>query len=226
MVRHHVAQRAGGVVELAASLDIERLRDGDLDMVDVIAIPQRLENAVGEPKHQDVLNRLFPEIVVDPIDLALGEHAEDVAIEGLSRGQIDAERLFDDDPPPMPVLFTNEAGVSEPLHDGGEHLCGRREVEQVIAAGVMRLVGLGQKLRQILVGRRVVELALEMVEALGEPIRVAVCVASPTRAGRDPSRGGTSRYPCPSWTRRSRRTLSATALRVEDCEAPGRAGAW
>jgi hypothetical protein len=63
----------------------------------------------------------------------------------LSRGQIDAERLFDDDPPPMPFL-SNEAGVSEPLHNGGKHLCGRREVEEVIAAGVMRLVDLGQKL--------------------------------------------------------------------------------
>ncbi len=124
MVRHHVAQRPRGVVELAASLDIERLRDGDLDMVDVIAIPQRLENAVGEPKHQDVLNRLLPEIVVDPIDLTLGEHAEDVAIEGLSRGQIDAERLLDDDPPPMPFLFANEAGVSEPLHNGANICAG------------------------------------------------------------------------------------------------------
>src|SRR5271168_2005229 len=109
-----------GVIELAASLDIERLRDGDLDMVDVITIPQRLENAIGEPKHQDVLNRLFPEIVVDPVDLALSEHAEDVAIEGLSRRQIDAERLFDYDPPPVPLLFTTEAGVSEPLHNGGK----------------------------------------------------------------------------------------------------------
>ena len=87
MVRHHVAQRAGGVVEFAAPLDAERLRDGDLDMVDMVSIPQRLENAVGEAEHQDVLDRLFPEIVVDAIDLALGEHAEDVAIEGLRRRQ-------------------------------------------------------------------------------------------------------------------------------------------
>ena len=89
-------------------------------------------------------------------------------------GKIGTERLLDDDAPPMPFLFANEAGVSEPLHDGGEHLRGRCQIEQVIAAGVMRLVGLGEKLRQILVGRRVVELALEMVEALGEPIQVVV----------------------------------------------------
>ena len=44
---------------------------------------------------------------------------------------------------PVPFLFANETRVSEPLHDGGEHLCGRCKVEQVIAAGVMRLVSLG-----------------------------------------------------------------------------------
>ena len=159
MVRHHVAQRAGRVVELAAPLDADALRNGDLHMVDVIAVPQRLEDAVGEPQHHDVLDRLLSEIMVDAIDLALGEHAQDFAVERLRRGQIGAERLFDDDAPPMPVLLADEAGFAELLHDGGEHLWRRREVEQIIAAGVMRLVGLGQELRQILVGRGIVELA-------------------------------------------------------------------
>ena len=71
MVRHHVAQRAGGVIEAAAMADAELLVDGDLDVVDVVAIPDRLEHAVGEAQHQDVLHRLLAEIMIDPVDLVL-----------------------------------------------------------------------------------------------------------------------------------------------------------
>ena len=69
MVRHHVAQGAGGVVEAAAMADAELLVDRDLDMVDVVAIPDRLEHAVGEAQHQDVLHRLLAEVMIDPVDL-------------------------------------------------------------------------------------------------------------------------------------------------------------
>jgi hypothetical protein len=174
MVRHHVAQCTGRIVELATRLDIQRLRGGDLDMVDVIAIPQRFENAVGKPKDKDVLNRFFAQIVIDPIDLVLREYAENIPIERERRGQIVAERLLYDDAAPMAVVLTGETGLSEPLHDGGERLCWGCEVEQVIAVSVMRCVGLGEKLRQIRVERGIVELAWSMVEPLGEPIPVGI----------------------------------------------------
>ena len=71
MVRHHVAQRAGRVVEAAAMADAELFVDRDLDMVDVIAIPDRLEHAVGEAQHQDVLDGFLAEVMIDPVDLVL-----------------------------------------------------------------------------------------------------------------------------------------------------------
>ena len=71
MVRHHVAQRAGRVVEAAAVADAELLVDGDLHVIDVVAVPDRLEHAVGEAQHQDVLDRFLAEIMIDPIDLVL-----------------------------------------------------------------------------------------------------------------------------------------------------------
>ena len=71
MVRHHVAQRAGRVVETAAVADAELLVDGDLDVVDMVAVPDRLEHAVGEAQHQDVLHRFLAEIMIDPVDLVL-----------------------------------------------------------------------------------------------------------------------------------------------------------
>ena len=60
MVRHHVAQRAGLLVEPAALLDADRLGGGDLHMVDVIAIPDRLEKAVGKAQRHDVLDVSLP----------------------------------------------------------------------------------------------------------------------------------------------------------------------
>ena len=87
MVRHHVAQRAGRVVELAALLDADRLGDRDLHVVDVVAVPQRLEEAVGEAEDQDVLHRLLAEIVIDAEDLLLARHAQDLLVERPADGR-------------------------------------------------------------------------------------------------------------------------------------------
>ena len=58
-------------VERGAVLDPDRLGDGDLHVVDVVAVPQRLEDAVGKAQHHDVLDRLLAEEMVHPIDLRL-----------------------------------------------------------------------------------------------------------------------------------------------------------
>ena len=84
MVRHHVAQRAGGVVEAAAMADAELFVDRDLDMIDVIAIPDRLEHAVGEAQHQDVLHRLLAEIMIDPVDLMFVDEFQQFAVQRLA----------------------------------------------------------------------------------------------------------------------------------------------
>ena len=69
----HVAIGAGLLVEADALAEIERLRHVDLDVVDEIAVPDRLEEAVAEPESQDVLRRLLAEEVIDAEDLILGE---------------------------------------------------------------------------------------------------------------------------------------------------------
>ena len=81
MVLDDVAERAGVVVVGAAALDAERLGDGDLHMVDVVGVPQRLEQRVGEAERHQVLDRLLPEIVVDPVDLAFVEDLADRVVD-------------------------------------------------------------------------------------------------------------------------------------------------
>ena len=70
VVRDHVAQAAGVLVVAAAPLDAEGLRHRDLHVIDVAAVPDRLENAVGEAENQNVLDGLFAEVMVDAVDLA------------------------------------------------------------------------------------------------------------------------------------------------------------
>ena len=102
MVLDDVAQRPGLVVELAPPLEPDRLGDRDLDRVDVAAVPDRLEQPVAEPEDGEVLDGLLAEVVVDPIDLLLGEDLADLSIQRLGRGGVESERLLDDDARPSP----------------------------------------------------------------------------------------------------------------------------
>jgi hypothetical protein len=42
-------------------------------VVDVVAVPERLEDGVGEAEDQQVLHRLLAQVVVDAVDLLLVE---------------------------------------------------------------------------------------------------------------------------------------------------------
>jgi hypothetical protein len=53
--------------------DAHGLGDRDLHVVDELAVPDRLEDAVREPQREHVLHGLLAEVVVDPEDLALVE---------------------------------------------------------------------------------------------------------------------------------------------------------
>ena len=73
MILEHVAHDAGRVVVAGPAADADFFRHRDLHVIDVVAIPDRLENRVRKPQHQQVLHGLFAEVVVDAIDLPLGE---------------------------------------------------------------------------------------------------------------------------------------------------------
>ena len=69
------------VVEAAAVTDAELFVHGDLYVVDMVAIPDRLEHAVGKTQHQDVLHRLLAEVVIDPVDLVLVDELQQFGIQ-------------------------------------------------------------------------------------------------------------------------------------------------
>ena len=68
-----IADGPGLLVEGGSALEPEILGDGDLYVVDQLAVPDGLEDAVAEAQDEHVLDRLLAEVVIDPVDLALVE---------------------------------------------------------------------------------------------------------------------------------------------------------
>ena len=79
MVLDEVAQRPGPFVVPGAAADPDVLGGGDLDVIDVVAVPDRLKQRVGEAQRHQVLDRLLAEVVIDPEDLGLLEDLEQLA---------------------------------------------------------------------------------------------------------------------------------------------------
>src|SRR5258708_2306106 len=100
MVRHHVAQSAGRLVELAALLHAYRLRGGDLHVINPVAVPDRFKDPVSEAERHDVLHGVLTDEVVDPENLALMQRAHDANIEFARRFEFVAERFLDHAPTP------------------------------------------------------------------------------------------------------------------------------
>ena len=73
MVLNHVADGAGLVVERAAALHAEILRHGDLNALDVLAVPERFQERVGEAEEDHVVHRPLAEVVVDAEDVIFVE---------------------------------------------------------------------------------------------------------------------------------------------------------
>ena len=67
----HVGQRAGLVVVAGPVLQGQLLVVDDVDALDVLVAPQRLEQPVGEPQAEQVEDCRAAEEVVDPLDLVL-----------------------------------------------------------------------------------------------------------------------------------------------------------
>ena len=94
-------------------------------MVDGAAIPQRLEQRVGEAQHHEVLHRLLAEVVVDAEDRRLGEHRADLVVDRPRRREIAPDRLLEHHPGAPPA----QAAGGKLAADRAEQVRRDREVE-------------------------------------------------------------------------------------------------
>ena len=158
MVLHDVPQRPDRVVEAPPVVHTEVLGHGDLDALDVVAVPERLEDGVGEPEEQDVHRRFLAEEMVDPVDLPFLEVPVQLGVQRPGRGQVVAEGLLHRDPGPL-----GETGPGQALHHAAEQ---RRRDLEIEDGAVPPLDGVGDAV----IGLRVLVVARDHRQALGQPL--------------------------------------------------------
>ena len=159
MVHDDISQRADRIVEMAAVVDAEVLRQGDLDALHEVAIPNRLEHRVRETQEEDLFEPHLPEVVVDTVELRLVQVLVQLVRQRARRRKIVTERLLHDDSPRL-----RQANVGEPLHDGGEKKWRNLEIEH----GTRRAF---DRRAHLLVGDVVGEVALHVGKSRREPVK-------------------------------------------------------
>jgi hypothetical protein len=125
VILHHVPHRARLVVIGPAPADADLLGHGDLHVIHVLRVPERFEQDVAEPYGHQVLDRLLPEIMVDPVDLRLVEIARQRTVQRPGGGEIVAEGLFHDDPCVLP----RDLELVQPFRQVTEQARRHREIE-------------------------------------------------------------------------------------------------
>ena len=84
-------------------------------MIDVVAVPHRLENGVGKPQHENVLHGLLAQIVIDAVDLGLAKYGVHRVVQPASRLQVRAKGFFNHDPP-RTIRFIGQSALSQPRY--------------------------------------------------------------------------------------------------------------
>src|SRR6266550_1628434 len=143
VVLDHVADHAGFVVITAAALNANGLGVGDLDVIDVLAVPERLENTVGKPKHQQVLNSFFAEVMIDAINLVLFKNSSQFVVQCAGALEIVTKWFLNDDARPAGSRL-GETEFAQFAGDRPEKFRRSREVEDAIASSAPAFLNFGQ----------------------------------------------------------------------------------
>ena len=137
------------------------LGNGDLDVGDVLAPPQRLEQRIAKAQRKQVLYRRLAQIVVDAENLLFAQHLAHGGIDGAIGRQVVAQRLFQH----HAGLLAVQAGSGNLLARRGEqrgrgsqihhHHIGRSLMQQLAQAGIVGRIGqihaqIAQQLRKAL----------------------------------------------------------------------------
>src|SRR5262245_43918455 len=114
MCLHNVSNRASLIVEDAPALDPEIFSHGDLHALDMVAIPERLQERIRKAEVANVMDRQLPKVMVDAEDRRLLKSRQQGLVELPGRGEVRPERLFDDDAgvpraPRLPELFDDRS---------------------------------------------------------------------------------------------------------------------
>ncbi len=131
MILHHVAQGAGLVIITGPFLHPHGFSHRHLHMLNIAAMPQRLEQRIGKTQGHQVLHRLLAEIMVNTENLLFGKNRAHGIVDRIGRGQIMANRLFHHHAGKRPV----QPGSPQILADRAKKPRRHRQVMQRDPAG-------------------------------------------------------------------------------------------
>ena len=112
-------------------LQAQPLGHVDLDVIDHVPVPDRLEQAVGEAEREDVEGRFLAEEVIGAEDLGLVEDLVHFGVQESGTRQIGAERLLHHDAGPL-----DQIGVAQRLDHGSCPFQGHGQVVQPMVRAV------------------------------------------------------------------------------------------
>ena len=124
MVLHHVTQCTSGFVKRAPLFHAQLFGNGDLDVGDVLASPQRLKQGIAKPQGEQVLHGGFAQVMVNAVNLLFGKNLAHGVVDSAVAGQVMAQRLFQHHPGVGGV----ESGGGQLLTNGGEQTGGSGQV--------------------------------------------------------------------------------------------------
>ena len=181
MALYHVAHGPGAVVEGGPAVYAQLFRVGNLYVVDIVSVPQRLKHGIGEAEHQHVLYRALSQIVVNPVDLFLPQEVGDPPLQRLGAFQVVAERFLDHNPSPAALLIEQTCPAqlfSDYAKFGGTD----RHVEGDIAGQSLILL---EPFRHTVIGAGIGDVTAEVFETTCEAIEHSII--DPVRGfGADP----------------------------------------
>src|SRR4051794_7864050 len=166
VVLHHVADRAGPIIEAPAALHSEIFRHGDLDLVDIVAIPDRFQERICESEEDEVLDGALSQIMIDAEDVLLREMLVQHAVQRPRRLPIAPEGFLDDEP--------------RPVHDSGTSELPGDQPEQPLRDGhvVHRAARTAERPFQFGEGSGVLVIAIDVLQELEHPLEGALVDAA------------------------------------------------
>jgi hypothetical protein len=105
-------------------------------VIDVMVVPERFEDTVGETADQNVLYRLLAQIMIDAVDLLFAHHAQQAGVERFGGSQVVTERFFDHHPAKGVGLLLEQPAAAQPLRYFTEEARRGGQVEHGVASAV------------------------------------------------------------------------------------------
>ena len=107
---------------------------------------------LAKRKRQNILHRLFAQVMIDAVDLLLRSNFQELLVQRLGGIQIVTERFLDNHSSPMAILFRHQADFRKPLDDVAEVVGRSSQVEEAVIVRVVFMINSGNRFFQI--GRR------------------------------------------------------------------------